>query len=96
MAPISGAVKDMSGSGLGIETWDPLPVRSDCTLTIGQVGQQARLACRIVWCHLVRTEATESGAVIPIYRSGVRFLELEERLEPAREDRIPWASRSTL
>ncbi len=79
MAPISGTVKDMNGLGVGLETWDPLPIRHDFALTLGQVGQQARLFCRVVWCHLVRTEATESGTVIPIYRSGLRFLKFEER-----------------
>jgi len=82
MAPLAGSVTDLSTTGLGLETWDPLPVRADFALTIGQVKRQARLPCRVMWCHLIRTETTESGAVIPIYRSGVRFLELEERKRP--------------
>lgn len=80
MAPMPGTVRNMNGSGLGLETWEPLPVGSDLCLTVGQVSLQARLLCRVVWCHLVRTELTNSGSVIPIYRSGVRFLEIGERV----------------
>lgn len=85
MAPIPGTVKDLNGFGLGLETWDPLPVQSNFAATIGQAGQQARLHCRVVWCRLVRTESTGSSTVIPIYRSGLRFLDLDERSNGSRK-----------
>ncbi len=78
MAPMAGAVKNLNGHGLGLETWDPLRIHDSFVLTIGQVGLQARLRCRVIWCRLVRTEPTQGDTVVSIYRSGVRFLEMGE------------------
>lgn len=69
----------MNGRGLGLEAWASLPIGATVVLSIGQVGRQARLGCRVVWCRLVRTEATQAGAVIPIYRIGLEFLVIDER-----------------
>ena len=74
MSPVTGTIKNISSSGIGVETWDPFKVHSEFVATIGQVGKQARLACRVEWCRLVRTEKTHDGTVISIYRSGLSFL----------------------
>lgn len=78
VSPMSGTVTNISPTGIGLETWDPLPVQSKFVITIGQLRKQARLACGVVWCRLVRTEKTEDGTVLPIYRSGLRFLSSDE------------------
>ena len=74
IAPIPGIIKEISASGLRIETWDSLTVQRNYVFSIGQSGNRARVRCRVVACLLSRTERTGNGDVIPIYQIRADFV----------------------
>ena len=71
--PVLGEVVDMSAGGVGVLTWDALPVHKELYLSFGPPGQRVRVRARVVWCRL---RATEPGVDwTPKYRAGIQFLE---------------------
>lgn len=71
--PVLGEIVDMSASGVGVLTWDALPVNKELYLSFGPPGQRVRVRARVIWCRL---RATEPGVDwTPKYRAGIRFLE---------------------
>ena len=71
--PVLGEVVDMSAGGIGVLTWDALPVHKELYLSFGPPGQRVRVRARVIWCRL---RATEPGVDwTPKYRAGIQFLE---------------------
>jgi hypothetical protein len=71
--PVLGEIVDMSTGGVGVLTWDALPVNKELSLSFGPPGQRVRVRARVVWC---RHRASEVGVDwLPSYRAGIRFLE---------------------
>ena len=71
--PVLGEVVNMSAGGVGVLTWDALPVNKELFLSFGPPGQRVRVRARVVWC---RHRASDPGVDwLPSYEAGIEFLE---------------------
>lgn len=70
---LDARVLNISLTGMAIETESLLKVGEGYNLNIPRPEGQLRVQADVQWCHLVRTERTESGEVKPVYRAGVDF-----------------------
>jgi hypothetical protein len=66
-------VVNMSLSGMAIETTARVEMGKSYAMKLRHDTGQIPLAGRVVWCHLDRTRRTNSGDVVPVYRSGIQF-----------------------
>ena len=70
-APIDAVVCDVSDSGLGVEARDKLLIGVDYIFRLRIRQDSIKLPGRVEWCRLIRTQRTEDGEVVPVYRAGV-------------------------
>jgi hypothetical protein len=71
--PVLGEVVDLAAGGVGLLTWNALPVCNEHYFSFGPAGHRVRVRARVAWC---RIRATEPGVDwTPKYRSGIEFLE---------------------
>jgi len=66
-------IVDLSIDGVGIETHTALSVGRSYRLRVFRAGEPLDLVGLVAWSRLVRTEATPSGDVLPVYRAGLNF-----------------------
>lgn len=68
-------VRNMSLTGLAIETQHALRVGTDYTLRLANEGREIRLRTRVQWCRLVRTTNAAHGDVVAVFHAGLDFRE---------------------
>ena len=71
---ISGDLVNMSESGLGLLTQQPLPVLKQGTFTLDIGSTRPKFRGEVRWCRLTGTAAVGEGDTVPVYRSGVALL----------------------
>ena len=71
---------DISVSGAAIETKKRLDVNREYNFKIDHKGIPLNVKGLVVWSLLIRSDKTEAGDLVPIYRSGVKFIDsLDEK-----------------
>ena len=73
--PIPANIVDISVSGFGLETTNPLVPLTQQKLTIGLGTGRASVMGEIRWCKLAGTRTIDKGESEPVYRAGVALLE---------------------
>ncbi len=77
--PIGAAVVDVSDSGMGIESCEPLRVGSDYVFRV-QLGKRSiGLPGRVEWCRFSGTRDTAGADRSAVYKAGVSFAGGEAR-----------------
>ena len=71
---ISGRLVNMSESGLGLETQNPLPVMKKGIFTLDIGTTRPQFQGQIRWCRLTGTEPKTDGEAVPVYRAGVSLV----------------------
>lgn len=66
-------IVDISIDGAAIETTKRIEVNREYPLKIKYKGATLNLRGRVVWSVLSRSEKTDSGDVIPVYKAGMKF-----------------------
>ena len=66
-------VLNMSLTGMAMETGSMLKVGSNYRLQVPFDGEILDLPADVKWCHLVRTQVSDGGEVVPIYHAGIDF-----------------------
>ncbi len=66
-------IVNMSVDGMAIETNRRLNIDKEYTLKIKYKDENLNLKGLVVWSILSRTEARETGEIVPIYKAGIRF-----------------------
>lgn len=70
---LDARVLNMSLTGMAIETRTLLKVGGKYWLRLPNEDGTLRLPAHVKWCHLVRTETTKRGDVVPLYQAGIDF-----------------------
>ncbi|HLA00163.1 MAG TPA: PilZ domain-containing protein [Thermodesulfovibrionales bacterium] len=71
---------NISVDGAAIETKKRLDVNREYNFKIDYKGNPLRAKGLVVWSQLIQSEKTETGDLVPIYRSGVKFIDtLDEK-----------------
>jgi len=91
--PLASNIKilDISIGGLSIETERRLNIHNDYSLKIENNGKTLSIKGIIMWSVLVRGEEDEKGNIVPIYRAGMKFInvatqQIEEFINFIKED----------
>jgi len=71
---------NISVDGAAIETKKRLDVNREYNFKIDYKDNPLRARGLVVWSQLIQSEKTETGDLVPIYRSGVKFIDtLDEK-----------------
>ena len=70
---LDARVLNISLTGMAIETSTLLKVGEDYSLKIPRPEGPLKVQADVKWCHLVRTERTDSGDVVSVYQAGIDF-----------------------
>ncbi len=71
--PMRVEVLNMSLTGLAAESRKPLEIGRKYDLKLHNGRETIDVNVDVQWCHLVRTERTGTGDVVPIYQAGLDF-----------------------
>lgn len=72
--PVAATVLDISQNGLGLESTEPLDVRTFHDFSLEIQGTTSRVFGEVRWCHLVGTKSLPTGERVSRYRSGILFV----------------------
>ncbi|MFQ5839681.1 MAG: PilZ domain-containing protein [Candidatus Methylomirabilales bacterium] len=79
------SVVDLSLSGALVEHPDSVRPGTISSLTLLLPGKALTLTCRVIRSQVNRHEVSPTGAREPIYRTGVKFVEVHEAFRPRLE-----------
>ena len=74
-SPVSGRIVDMNLAGIGIETREPLNVRTLNEFICASAGARMEFLGEVRWCRLVDSIPQLSGDRSPVYRAGIAFVD---------------------
>ncbi len=69
-------IVNLSLEGMAIETGRRLNVNTDYSVRLKQGDEHLELTGKIVWSTLTRTVKTPEGDIKPVYRAGIRFVDV--------------------
>ncbi len=78
-APIRGHIVDLSESGLGIESPQPLEVRKRYVFRFNTRRARPEFLGEVRWCRL---ESFGSGEAAPVYRAGIALVDRDDESAP--------------
>ncbi|RMG04558.1 MAG: PilZ domain-containing protein [Nitrospirae bacterium] len=73
---VDAKIINMSLEGMAIETTRRLNINSDYSVRLRHEDQHLELKGKVVWSTLSRTEKTPDGDIVPIYKAGIRFVDI--------------------
>ncbi len=76
-APVPGHILDVSGTGIGIETREPLVVLARNTFAWASDDVRFEFLGEVRWCRLTDTIPLRDGGS-PVYRAGIAFVERQQ------------------
>lgn len=72
-SPIRAAVVDVSESGMGLESGDPLRVSASYVFRVRLGRRDLGLPGKVEWCRLTGTRRRKGDPYATVYRAGVSF-----------------------
>ncbi len=70
------SIVNISLDGVAVETTKRLNINKDYMLKISYKSKVIKFRGRVVWSILHHTETQKTGEMVPVYRAGLRFMDL--------------------
>jgi hypothetical protein len=77
-APLPGRILDVNSAGIGIETLEPLAVRTRNTYACAAENVRFEFLGEVRWCQQSGTIPLRDGNDFPVYRAGIAFVEHQQ------------------
>lgn len=77
LRPVQGEVVDVSPLGLGITSSSPLKVGHFYSILVRRGMRVKKLAGRVAWCTLTKTELIAARTALPVFRAGIEIDHLQ-------------------